>query len=247
MSVKRNNVEKKLDLADGHVDALLVERVRDYPIQESTLVLNPTTSTAYVGESPKTRITPMSSTTLMGTRIESAESLILIQLRDENDIGGIVHDTGWRYNADIPHDDGDCGCTFPRDVPLWRGPQEDVGVVSFDPCTLMGKEEKGDNRRNFLAKVNLWFAPAGTDCSIHKKHEFVEIHSQVSGLGHMQKFREPDRVYMYENLPMGPGSTTLIPFCWHGDDDAFLYPWHQYYADTDCVWLAVEYHATTLT
>jgi hypothetical protein len=22
----------------------------------------------------------------------------------------------------------------------------------------------------------------------------------------------------------------------------FIYPWHQYYADTDCIWLAIEYH-----
>ncbi|MDX3376575.1 hypothetical protein PV390_19455 [Streptomyces sp. ME02-6991-2A] len=30
-----------------------------------------------------------------------------------------------------------------------------------------------------------------------------------------------------------------------GADGSFQYPWHQYRADTDCVWLAVEYHRVT--
>jgi hypothetical protein len=42
---------------------------------------------------------------------------------------------------------------------------------------------------------------------------------------------------------MGPGYTTPDPFCGTAPDGTFDYPWHQYRAESDCVWLAIEYHA----
>jgi hypothetical protein len=65
----------------------------------------------------------------------------------------------------------------------------------------------------------------------------------VHGLGRIQKFTAQDHGTLYEDLRMSPGYTTPDPFCDIAPDGSYRYPWHQYYADTDCVWLAVEYHA----
>ncbi|WP_197084995.1 hypothetical protein [Saccharothrix sp. ST-888] len=107
---------------------------------------------------------------------------------------------------------------------LWKSPQDLLGFNGGHPV-----------------KVNLWFAPAGTDCRIHNLHEFLEVHTQVHGIGRMQKFRAQDHGTLYEDAPLAPGSTHE-PFCVTGPDGTYRYPWHQYRADTDCVWLAVEYH-----
>lgn len=98
---------------------------------------------------------------------------------------------------------------------LWRSPKEQIGKVAY----------------------NLWFAAEGTDCGIHNEHNFLEVHTQIWGTGHMQKFYEKDAATMYQDIYMTPGYTHE-PFC--GSDHK--YPWHRYYADTDCVWLAVEFY-----
>ncbi|HEY5704500.1 MAG TPA: hypothetical protein VIS96_02885 [Terrimicrobiaceae bacterium] len=41
---------------------------------------------------------------------------------------------------------------------------------------------------------------------------------------------------------MSAGYTTTVPFCEVKGPRTFVYLWHQYYADTDCIWMAVEYH-----
>jgi hypothetical protein len=44
---------------------------------------------------------------------------------------------------------------------------------------------------------------------------------------------------------MSPGYSTPVPFCDVVAPGRYVYPWHQYYADTDCIWMAVEYHPAT--
>lgn len=85
-------------------------------------------------------------------------------------------------------------------------------------------------------EFNLWFAGRGTDCGLHK-HEvgFREVHTQVFGIGRMQKFHKNDFSSIYQDVFMSPGYTHE-PFY----DAAGRYPWHQYYADTDCIWIAAE-------
>ena len=40
---------------------------------------------------------------------------------------------------------------------------------------------------------------------------------------------------------MSPG-VTHIPFAAVDEEGAFIYPWHQYFSDTDCIWMANEFH-----
>ena len=52
----------------------------------------------------------------------------------------------------------------------------------------------------------------------------------------MQKFHRPEPAARYEDVLMVPGHTHE-PF-YRGAPP--VYPWHQYHADTDCLWLAIE-------
>jgi len=86
-------------------------------------------------------------------------------------------------------------------------------------------------------ELNLWYAPKGTDCGIHNEHDFREIHTQISGLGIMQKFSQKKYDSLYREVVM-PVGLTHEPFY----DADLSYPWHQYKCITDCVWLAIEFH-----
>ena len=90
----------------------------------------------------------------------------------------------------------------------------------------------------------MWFSPALTNAAIHNKHavpEFLEVHTQIYGTGRMQKFHTNDFNTLYEDVLMSPGDTH-IPFASVDEEGKFFYPWHQYYADTDCIWMANEFH-----
>lgn len=103
-----------------------------------------------------------------------------------------------------------------RDTQLWRSEKDQVGTIGF----------------------NFWYAAAGTSCGIHNEHNFKELHTQVFGIGRMQKFHKNDRNSIYQEVFMSPGYTHE-PF--HNEDRT--YPWHQYWADTDCIWLAIEFYS----
>jgi hypothetical protein len=84
-------------------------------------------------------------------------------------------------------------------------------------------------------KVNFWYAGAGVDCGIHQIHDFYEYHTQLVGLGIMQKFREKSHESLWQEVILAPGITHDL-FCTPQQH----YPWHQYKAITPCVWLAIE-------
>jgi hypothetical protein len=100
-----------------------------------------------------------------------------------------------------------------KNVKLWRSPKERIGNIEY----------------------NLWYAPEKTHCAIHNEHDFSEIHTQVYGLGYMQKFYKNDYNSLYQTIGMLPG-TSHKKFC----NDKYEYPWHQYLSDTDCIWLVIE-------
>lgn len=101
-----------------------------------------------------------------------------------------------------------------KDTKLWRSDKEKVDNIEF----------------------NLWFAVAGTSCGIHNEHPFRELHTQIFGIGRMQNFHKNDPNSLYQEVFMSPGYTQE-PFY----DEEGAYPWHQYYADTDCIWLVAEF------
>nr|ADK54878.1 hypothetical protein [uncultured soil bacterium] len=226
---------RQINSANAYIDAEFVMAPKDFAVEGRTIVVNPNLTPVTVGQEPVRHIPAFSSTVLVDTTIEQGDSVLLLRVLDEGNMADVVNQPGWSLFADLLPG-------FPRTTLLYRGPVERIGTVEFDPGLALG-EEKPLGPRTFEISVNLWFAPAGTDCAIHNVHEFIEIHSQIHGYGRMQKFKERDHNTLYEDQLMSPGHTPPVPFCRTRPDGGFTYPWHQYRADTDCVWLAVEYHA----
>ena len=166
---------------------------------------------------------------------------MLIRVPTTGDISNLASEDGWcQLTALVPD--------FPPNVPLYKSRQFEVGTSRFDPKAVLESTEAprlgGAAFKAYRVKVNLWFCPARTDCGIHNHHtdpEMLEVHTQVSGTGRMQKFRENDHRGLYEEVMMSPGFTHS-PFTGLKEDGRFYYGWHQYYSDTECVWMAVEYH-----
>jgi hypothetical protein len=115
----------------------------------------------------------------------------------------------------------------------------------MDPYAMTGQTYQVGSLSEYVVQTNLWFAPSKSNCFIHNQHAFLEIHGQIFGRGRMQKFKTQDYAAIFEDQLMSPGFTTPVPFCRVVDPCTFTYPWHQYYADTDCVWIAIEYHPTS--
>lgn len=240
------NTVRPLSFSGEHVAAELVTDVREHRIEGRAIVVNTGVTDVLAGESPRRPIPPLSSTTLVDTVVDHADALVVLRpaTTDEAAMKEIVQEPGWHLLGDLLGKDGGetGGRPFDRSVPLWKGPQDHVGTVRLAPARLLRETTAPVVEEDFDVLVNLWFAPAGTDCFIHCRHDFLEVHTQVTGRGRMQKFREQDHGTLYEDVLMSPGWTTPDPFCVTYPDGSFHYPWHQYYADTDCVWLAVEYH-----
>ncbi|MEZ7007349.1 hypothetical protein [Streptomyces sp. AD55] len=240
---------RAMNFTGPHVTATVVRDVAEYRVDGRAIVVNCGTRDAYVDAAPRRPIPPLTSTIVVDSTIGPAGLLIVLHVRDETGgtLAGITAEPGWELLGEAIGDDPGTtgGLPFDRKTPLWRGPQDTVGQVAFDPAHLLRETATPGAPQPFEVRANLWFAPAGTDCFIHRLHDFVEVHTQVAGLGRMQKFAAQDHTTLYQDIPMSPGHTTADPFCSLGPDGSFTYPWHQYYADTDCVWLAIEYHRVT--
>ncbi|MBT2543846.1 hypothetical protein J7E99_24885 [Streptomyces sp. ISL-44] len=238
MSATPSAIERPLNFSTPYLRADLVRDAVDYTVEGRTIVINPGTTPVTVAEVPRKTIPPLSSTVLAGTRIEKADALLLLRPAAEDaEMAGITGEPGWYHLAELlgPGE-------FSRETPLYRSPQDEINTVLFDPAHILGERETALDQREFNVRANLWFAPAGTDCFIHNTHDFIEVHTQVHGLGRMQRFRDHDQASLYQDVLMSPGYTTPDPFCATGPQCSYHYPMHQYRADTDCVWLAIEYH-----
>ncbi|WP_144157364.1 hypothetical protein [Paraburkholderia sp. BCC1885] len=184
------------------------------------------------------RVAPMSSTQLRDVRIDAPPNLLLLAPSTgmrATDISGAPNWTQFRSGG--------------HPVNLWSSSRDTIGDVLLDvgPLCEAGNGNAGAKPwwKRFRVTVNLWFAPAGTNCLIHRDHSFIEIHSQIVGMGHMQKFRWQSDTSLYEDIALAPGATTELPFCVLNDEGIPAYPWHQYFAESDCIWLAIEYHPLT--
>jgi hypothetical protein len=246
MMMQEQNQVQQLCFSGSHINAKYLKNVTDYYIKNSTIVINPDTSDAYVDEPPRNIIPPLSSTILKDIYIKKASSLILLEVTETKNIGNIILESGWKLLGDIidtPSNPIPDELPYPKNTPLWRSLQDSIGTIELDPYVMTRQKTTPDDKKRFEIKVNLWFAPSNTHCFIHNQHDFIEIHSQVLGNGRMQKFKAQNYDTLYEDMMMSPGYTTSVPFCKVEEEQSkYVYPWHQYYADTDCIWLAIEYH-----
>lgn len=220
---------EKLNFDSELVGAVVLRDAVDFPITERTTVVNLAQTGAFVGTAQLSPLPPMSSTVLVAGAV-TGDLLLAITVADEVGQEQRARALGWLdfYGADGPV--------------LLKSQQDTVGTVTIDRRTVLHQPALPSNPERFTVKANLWFSPAGTDCGIHNVHPFIEVHTQVTGLGRMQKFDDRRHDALYEDQLLSPGTTNPIPFCIDVDGE-LTYPWHQYRADTDCIWLALEYHA----
>jgi hypothetical protein len=221
---------EKLNFDSTLASAVVLREAVEFPITERTVLVNLAPTDAFTGTAQLAPLPPLSSTILVHGTV-TGELLLAITPRAVENQEEQARTIGW-------HDFyGDGGPV------LLRSPQDTIGTVTLDRRTVLHQPALEPRPEAFTVQANLWFSPAGTDCGIHNVHPFIEVHTQITGLGRMQKFDDKSHTSLYEDQQLSPGITNPIPFC-IDVDGAFTYPWHQYRADTDCIWLALEYHAS---
>jgi hypothetical protein len=225
------NQRRSLSFSNGWIESQLVTAARDLPVEDAIVVNLSTTALQYSAGGDSGAIHPWKSTVLRYCTVKSGERLALLQVRQRTNLGGVALAWDW-YGRRYPQ--------FPRDTPLYISPQDEIGDAQLDPVAPFAPTASA-SPRHYRVKLNLWYTPEGTDCGIHTGHQFLEVHTQVLGTGHMQKFRENKADLLYEDVTMPPGFTH-DPFFRFDGDGTFSYPWHRYYADTDCIWMAIELH-----
>jgi hypothetical protein len=227
------NQRRPLSFSNDWIESVLVTAVRDMLLQDAVVVNLSTAALHYRAGGDHGIILPWKSAVLRNCTIESAESAALLHLRQRTNLGGVA--LGWEWY-------GQRNTQFPRGTPLYISPQDDIGEIELDPMAAFGHMTlTSPSKRRYRLKLNLWYTPEETDCGIHTGHQFLEVHTQVLGTGHMQKFREKNADTLYEDVLM-PVGFTHDPFFSVAGDRTFSYPWHRYYADTDCIWMAIELH-----
>jgi hypothetical protein len=203
-------MEKILNFSEPFLSVEHVSYAENYQLQGKAIILNIDLDPLFIDY---VELPALKSMICANTTITKATNMIVITLANEDYLGNnpkidreIITNT-WHHVFDI--------FSVPQlnNTPLWRSEKERIGNLEF----------------------NLWYAPAGTDCGIHNKHDFFEVHTQIYGIGRMQKFHVNHLKSLYQEVYMSPGYTH-DPFYSQGGK----YPWHQYYADSDCIWLAIE-------
>lgn len=226
------NHQRPLAFADDFIHAELVEDAKDFAVEDA-IVINLSPRPMITGDVHPAIVPAWKSTWLKGGVIKSAERAALIKVRKATNLGGCGL-RGWDWL-------GNRIKSFPRDTPLYISSFDHVGEVVTDPQVFTNERSLPIEEQTFDMRLNLWWSPGDTDCFIHNEHPFLEVHTQIHGLGRMQKFHDRTDATLYEDVPMGIGYSH-DPFCRVTGPNQWTYPWHRYYADTDSVWLAVELH-----
>ena len=227
------NEQRDLAFADDFIEARLVENVQNLSVADGIVVNLTPQSVVTIGGTVPAILPAWKSTCLNDGTVAQAQRIAVLRMKRITNLGGVMF-RGWEWL-------GKRITSFPRDTPLFISAQDTVGKVVTDPLAFTNERPEAQARQSFTLKLNLWWSPGNTDCFIHTEHPFLEVHTQIHGLGRMQKFRERDGKTIYEDVLM-PVGYTHDPFCRVAGPNQWQYPWHRYYADTDSVWLAIELH-----
>lgn len=226
------NRTRKLAFGDEFIYAELVEDAKALRVEDA-IAVNLSPRPMVTGTEHPAIVPAWKSTWLRGGVIASAERVALVKVRQKVNLGGCVF-RGWDWLGNRIR-------SFPRDTPLYISAFDQAGEVRTDPRVFTNERAAPAEEQDFDLRLNLWWSPAETDCFIHNEHPFLEVHTQIHGIGRMQKFTERGEATIYEDVPMAMGYSH-DPFCRVTGANQWTYPWHRYYAETDSVWLAIELH-----
>lgn len=231
-------IHRPLTCSSSRISAVLVEGKPRYAVSGRCIVLNLGHDPIGISDSTMQSLPPLQSTIVIDAELHQVGKILVISIANDVATDRLIDELGWHHYASLieaPSDELQA-------TPLFRSNQDNLGLCEAHASAL-GVTSTGEKEiERFDIKVNFWFAPSGTNCLIHRYHPFVETHLQVHGLGRMQKFRSPAIKEIYEEMFLSPGSTQPFFNCIRDDANGFIYPWHQYYADTDCIWMAIEFH-----
>ncbi|MFZ4841853.1 hypothetical protein [Mycetocola saprophilus] len=215
----------------------VISEAENFELNGPAVILNLSPAPARIEVPLGGMIQPLRSTILTsGTRV-SGKLLAVLGVPCTTPTEAELRLLGWEdfYDSRSP-------TAPPGTAILLRSVQDRVGRVAFNRAEMLGDVTLDPAPVAYEIRLNLWFSPAHTDCGIHREHNFIETHTQIAGMGRMQKFSQRSHASLFEDQRLAPGQTQPSLFgCW--DRQRIAYPWHQYRADTDVVWLAVEYHA----
>ena len=217
---------------DGkYVRAQVVETVRDH--QATGVVTNLSNTPMLVAGDIPGVVPPWKSTILCGGTIIEADLVSIIDVPDDTNLGGLPFD-GWDWFGDrMPE--------FPRSTPLYISAKDIVGQVTLNPWTFSNHPDPKDETDSYDIQLNLWWAPAKTDAVIHNTHAFLEIHTQIFGLGRIQIYGDQAGTKLYREISTAKGDTH-DPIVRVTGRRSFAYPWHRGWTDTDAIWMAIELH-----
>jgi len=233
-----DNRRRTLSFSNEWIESVLVSNVRELPVDDAIVVNLSPNVLHYKGGENQGTIPSWKSTTLRGCTLVEGTMAALLHVRKRTNLGAVALGWDW-YGRRNPQ----FSCT----TTLYISSQDDIGDIEFDPLTTFAKQSPASAAlRRYRLKLNLWYTPEETDCGIHTGHRFLEVHTQVLGTGHMQKFRDNNADSLYQDVLM-PAGFTHDPFFMLAADRSFTYPWHRYYADTDCIWMAIELHPLSHT
>jgi len=207
-------MEKTLNFSEPFLNVEHISYEKNYEISNKSIVINIDLDPLELEEID---LPSLKSVVCANTVIEKAKNIIVLSIAGEDYLGNNpkvdreIIKNRWQHIFDLTND-------------------------SHLQQTLLWRSEK---KRIVTLELNLWYAEAGTHCGIHNKHEFMEMHTQIYGIGRMQKYRTKNVSSLYQEVYMSPGYTHDPFYSSQGK-----YPWHQYYADTDCIWLAIEQHSS---
>ena len=205
-------MEKTLNFSEPFLTVEQISYTHNYQVDHKSIIINIDLDPIEMDEM---ELPSLKSIICAKTTIEKATNMIVITVANEDYLGmnplidKEIIKNSWFHVYDLFNQ------PHLQHVPLWRSEKERIGML----------------------ELNLWYAPAGTPCGLHNPHGIQEVHTQIYGTGHMQKFHENNVDTLYQEIYMSPGFTHEPFYSKFGK-----YPWHQYYADTDCIWLAIEQH-----
>lgn len=223
-------------------DAISADTVTDadeFTLENPSVVVNLDADPARIDMPLGGYIPPLASTMLAAGTQVSGRLLALISLPEQPLPESTFRAQGWEDFYGSDHADAQPGTAV-----LLKSTQDSVGHVELAPAQVLADPHAPQDPVPHEVKLNLWFSPAGTDCGIHREHAFIETHTQLLGTGRMQKFAYNTHASVFEDQVLAPGQTQPSIFG-RWDEGKLAYPWHQYRADTDVVWLAIEYHSLT--
>jgi hypothetical protein len=231
--MSESNQRCSLSFSNDWIESSLVRSAQELPVEDAIVVNLSAQPLTYRAGADRWTLASWKSAFLTQSTLEHAETAALLHVRQRSNLGGVALGWDW-YGRRNPQ--------FPRGTPLYISSQDEIGDVELDPLTAFTQDSSAHGSpRRYRLKLNLWYTPEETDCGIHTGHQFLEVHTQLLGTGHMQKFRKNNADTLYEDVTMSPGFTH-DPFFTVVNDRTFRYPWHRYFADSDCVWMAVELH-----